>query len=328
MGLPHSVQKGTVENPTSGRVGHRPKAGGSLCYEKEQIERPNQRAGQEGQPHPGQSTRFSSAWWRVAHGARPEAAVTCLPEVAGGGWADAAAAAACGEMAQKKGRRPALFKARVQFGGGPGVVRDKHRAKRWALDEGRLPNFSTRARPQYIARCAVEKAGTASDQTIEIEAGDPLEADQGKAGGRADGFTAFLFDEYTSLSGALVRARDAARHLSKRRSRPVSASPLFKTSGQDAVGFKDNREELDATLLKRAGHTGGQGQSRCPNMTIPWADQIVNKHNPTALEAVNPDVFFAGVPEYDADTARDAQRLANLAGVAGNTTRVMRTRRR
>ena len=215
-----------------------------------------------------------------------------------------------GEVAQKD--EPAIFKARVNLVPVTVVVRDR---KGQAIGTLTKEDFqlSDRGKPQYIARFSVEKAGTRSIKPIEIEAADPtLKGLEGKPVEVADGFTAFLFDDVHLPFPDLAHARDAAgRHIDK----ALKASErfaIFTTSGVNDLDFTDNSEELHAMLLKlRPRPHSGQGQNRCPNMTFYMADQIFNKHNPTALEAAIQDVMqCANITPDQRDTA---QRMAEAA---------------
>src|SRR5438309_3693624 len=152
------------------------------------------------------------------------------------------------EMSQKD--EPAIFKARVNLVAVPVVVRDRQGKAIGTLKQDDFQLFD-RGKPQYIARFSVEKAGTRVIKPIEIEAADPtLKGLEGKPVEVADGFTAFLFDDVHITFGDLVHARDAARRHVEKSLKVSERFAIFTTSGQTDLDFTDDREQLDATMLK------------------------------------------------------------------------------
>jgi len=214
------------------------------------------------------------------------------------------------EMAQKD--EPAVFKARVNLVAVPVVVRDRQGKAIGSLTKEDFQLFD-RGKPQYIARFSVEKAGTRVIQPIEIEAADPTaKGIEGKPVEVADGFTALLFDDVHVTFPDLVRSRDAARKHIDTSQKASERFAIFTTSGQTELDFTDDRDQLHDTLLKlRPRPYSGQGQNRCPNMTYYMADQIFNKHDPTAIDAAIQDVLACA--HMTPDQLQTAQQMAESA---------------
>jgi VWFA-related protein len=214
------------------------------------------------------------------------------------------------EMLQKD--EPAIFRARVNLVAVPVVVRDKQGKAIGTLKQEDFQLYD-RGKPQYIARFSVEKAGARVIKPIEIEAADPtVKGIQGKPVEVADGFTALLFDDVHIAFTDLVRSRDAAgAHIDKSLN-PSERFAIFTTSGQTQLDFTGDRDQLHETLLQlRPRPYSGQGQNRCPNMTYYMADQIFNKHDPTALEAAIQDVLSCA--HMTPDQRQQAQQMAESA---------------
>ncbi len=193
---------------------------------------------------------------------------------------------------------PALFKARVNLVIVPVVVRDRKGIAVGNLKQEDFQLFD-KGKPQYIARFSMEKAagrlGKAGGATPVPGPDKPSE--EKPAADLPDRFIAYLFDDVHMKFGDLAHSRDAAgRHIDIAL-RSTDRAAIYTTSGQTIQDFTDDRTQLHEALAKlRMRPVTGQGLSRCPNMTYYMADLIVNKNDPTVLDAA----------------ARDAMACANL----------------
>ncbi len=188
---------------------------------------------------------------------------------------------------------PAMFKARVNLVMVPVVVRDRQGKAVGSLKQEDFQLFD-KGKPQFIARFSVEKAaGRLHTAGTAAPAPSPDKPSEDKpAADLPDRFIAYLFDDVHMKFGDLARARDAAgRHIDSAL-RTTDRAAIYMTSGQTAQDFTDDRALLHAALAKlRMRPVTGQGSRNCPNMTYYMADQIVNRNDPTVLDAAAQDVI-------------------------------------
>jgi VWFA-related protein len=201
---------------------------------------------------------------------------------------------------------PAMFKARVNLVVVPVVVRDRQGK---AIGDFKQEDFQLfdKGKPQFIARFSVEKnAGHLTKAGAAAPPPSPDKPPEDKpAVDLPDRFIAYLFDDVHMKFGELVPARDAAgRHIDKAL-RSTDRAAIYTTSGHTVQDFTDDKNLLHEALAKlRLSPVSGQGLRTCPNMTYYMADQIVNRNNPTVLDAA----------------ARDAQVCLNLPTLEMATT--------
>src|SRR5450755_1863807 len=201
---------------------------------------------------------------------------------------------------------PAMFKARVNLVMVPVVVRDR---KGNAVGSFKQEDFQLfdKGKPQFIARFSVEKAaGRPNKADAAAPPPSPDKPSEDKpAVDLPDRFIAYLFDDVHMQFGDLARSRDAARRHIDNALRSTDRAAIYTTSGQTIQDFTDDKNLLHEALAKlRVRPVSGQGLRNCPNMTYYMADQIVNRNNPTVLDAA----------------ARDAQVCLNLPTLEMATT--------
>jgi len=208
---------------------------------------------------------------------------------------------------------PALFKARVNLVMVPVVVRDRQGKAVGTLKQEDFQLFD-KGKPQYIARFSMEKAaGRLNKASGAVPVSSPDKPSEEKpAVDLPDRFIAYLFDDVHMKFGDLVRARDAAgRHIDTAL-RTTDRAAIYTTSGQTIQDFTDDRTLLHEALAKlRMRPVTGQGLSNCPNMTYYMADLIVNKNDPTVLDAAARDVMSC--QSLDPSQYAQAQQIARQA---------------
>jgi len=206
---------------------------------------------------------------------------------------------------------PALFKARVNLVMVPVVVRDRQGKAVGTLKQEDFQLFD-KGKPQYIARFSMEKAaGRLNKASGAVPVSSPDKPSEEKpAVDLPDRFIAYLFDDVHMKFGDLVHARDAAgRHIDTAL-RTTDRAAIYTTSGQTIQDFTDDRTLLHEALAKlRMRPVTGQGLSNCPNMTYYMADLIVNKNDPTVLDAAARDVMSCA-SITDMPTARQMAQQA------------------
>ena len=208
---------------------------------------------------------------------------------------------------------PALFKARVNLVMVPVVVRDRQGKAVGNLKQEDFQLFD-KGKPQYIARFSMEKAaGRLNKASGAVPVSSPDKPSEEKpAVDLPDRFIAYLFDDVHMKFGDLVHARDAAgRHIDTAL-RTTDRAAIYTTSGQTIQDFTDDRTLLHEALAKlRMRPVTGQGLSNCPNMTYYMADLIVNKNDPTVLDAAARDVMSC--QSLDPSQYAQAQQIARQA---------------
>src|ERR1017187_9438016 len=193
---------------------------------------------------------------------------------------------------------PAMFKARVNLVVVPVVVRDR---KGNAVGSFKQEDFQLfdKGKPQFIARFSVEKvAGRLNKAAVAPPPSPDKPSEDKPAVDLPDRFIAYLFDDVHMQCGALARSRDAAgRHIDNAL-RSTDRAAIYTTSGRTIQDFTDDKALLHEALAKlRVSPLTGQGQRNCPNMTYYMADQIVNKNDPTVLDAAARDALVClGLP--------------------------------
>jgi VWFA-related protein len=208
---------------------------------------------------------------------------------------------------------PAMFKARVNLVMVPVVVRDRQGNAVGSFKQEDFQLFD-KGKPQFIARFSVEKvAGRPNKATAAAPAPSPDKPSEDQpAADLPDRFIAYLFDDVHMKFGDLVHARDAAGRHIDHALRTTDRAAIYTTSGQTIQDFTDDRALLHEALAKlRIRPVTGQGMNHCPNMTYYMADLIVNRNDPTTLNAAALDAMScASLP--DMTTARQmVQQAAN-----------------
>jgi VWFA-related protein len=168
--------------------------------------------------------------------------------------------------------QPLVFKSKVNLIMVPVVVRDKkgnaigtlHQEDFQLFDNGKL---------QVISHFSVETlAGKAIPPIPPV--GRPKAA-QPADNSAPDRFIGFYIDDVHLEFGDLSRARTKLQKLISTRLKPGDRTAIFTTSGRTMLDFTDDRDKLNATLLKINPHPPLLPPT-CPEMTILEADRIAN----------------------------------------------------
>jgi VWFA-related protein len=213
------------------------------------------------------------------------------------------------EMSQME--EPARFQARVNLVQVPVVVRDK---KGKAVGNLKKEDFQLfdRGKPQYIARFSMEAATGRVKGAIETKTPVENSPDTLPPSDTPDRFIAYLFDDVHTSFANLAQVRDAVKRHIDSALRTTDRAAIYTTSGQTTLDFTDDRDALHSTLAQlRPRPVTGQGQNRCPNMTFYMADLIVNKNDPTVLNAAVADVMSC--QNMTPDMIQQATQIAQAA---------------
>ena len=191
---------------------------------------------------------------------------------------------------------PATFSAKVNLVMVPVVVRDSKGKAIGTLQKEDFQLFD-KGKPQLITRFSVEKAGEsvipAEVATAETIAGNTAAGPTATtASSIAQRFVIYLFDDVHTKTPDLVQARDAAdRHIAESLD-PTTRAAIFTTSGQANLDFTSDREKLHEALMKLMYRPTMRSQgSGCPDLSYYMADQIVNRNDPTAIQAALAEVM-------------------------------------
>jgi len=191
---------------------------------------------------------------------------------------------------------PATFRSRVNLVMVPVVVRDRDGHAIGTLKKEDFQLFD-KGKPQTITRFAVEKAGDRVAASAIAVPATPNE--NGAPSAPADTsniptrFIAYLFDDVHLEFGDIIQARQAAeKHLSKS-FQPADRVAIYTTSGQNMLDFTDDLAKIRETMdrIQPRGITGRPSEE-CPYMTYYMADQIVNRQNPSVLNAAEQDAII------------------------------------
>jgi len=219
---------------------------------------------------------------------------------------------------------PATFRSRVNLVMVPVVVRGRDGHAIGTLKKEDFQLFD-KGKPQTVTRFAVEKAGDrvaasaiAVPATPEDGSAPKSPADTSAIPAR---FIAYLFDDVHLDFGDIIQARQAAeKHLSKS-FQPTDRIAIYTTSGQNMLDFTDDLPKIRATMERiQPRAISGRPSEECPYMTYYMADQIVNKENPSVLQAAEQDAVIclnlvmngtSGLSQAEPDVRATAQRVLN-----------------
>lgn len=189
----------------------------------------------------------------------------------------------------------ATFSAHVNIVTVPVVVRDRNSNPVGTLKKEDFLVFDN-GKPQVIGRFTVEKNGVsaAGVPPAVAAAAPPDSATPGEAAEKApaipDRFVAFIFDDLHLEFADLAQARKAVLpYLDPQKAGTNTRIALFTTSGQNVVDFTDDlaklRDDLNRIIPRRREF--GSRSANCPPYISPYvADQILNKNNQSAVQAI------------------------------------------
>ncbi len=184
-----------------------------------------------------------------------------------------------------------VFKARVNLVMVPVVVRDAKGKTVPGLTKADFQLFD-KGKPQTISRFSIEKSGAQSIKFVEDADGVGSSAASKAAQSEVpQRFLAYLFDDVHASFGDLAFARQAAvRHISNDLNATDRAG-IFTTSGQNVTDFTDDRAKLlDAVNRLQPRPIARSTVQECPDISFYMADMIINKNDPSALQAAAADV--------------------------------------
>jgi VWFA-related protein len=101
----------------------------------------------------------------------------------------------------------------------------------------------------------------------------------------ANHLTAYLFDDVHTNFGDLAQARDAARKQITDTLQLTDRVAILSTSGQTTLDFTDDRDAIQATLLRLQPRPRTRMANDCPDISYYMADLIQNKNDASALNA-------------------------------------------
>jgi VWFA-related protein len=184
------------------------------------------------------------------------------------------------------------FQSKVNVVLVPVVVRDRNGKPIDNLTKEDFQLFD-KGKPQSISRVAIERGGV---KTIPVApsatpaAGNPVAPAPEVV--VPDYFVSLFFDDVHLTFGDLVQARKAAETFLTNNIRESDRAAIYTTSGQLAVDFTDNIDQLKAGLLRLSPHPIARASGQeCPDISFYHADLIVNKHDPQALTTAEQEAY-------------------------------------
>ncbi len=175
---------------------------------------------------------------------------------------------------------------------------------------------------QVISKFAMEKAG-APPPVIHQEPSPETPGQNGASLVLPKRYIAYLFDDIHLQAGDLALARNAAdRHFQTLL--PTDRAAIFTTSGRTQLDFTDDRAKLRETLNRISPSSiVNTGLTECPNITYYMADQIQNRHDPTALRTATQDAVSCLQLETDTTAAAQAAEITGEHAAIAAAERVL-----
>ncbi|MGA2592376.1 MAG: VWA domain-containing protein [Bryobacteraceae bacterium] len=208
---------------------------------------------------------------------------------------------------------PATFRTRVNLVQVPVVVRDR---EGHAVGNLRKEDFQVfdQGKLQVITNFTVDKSGGQTTSAEAAPAGPATEAPPGEKplAAMPDRFVAYFFDDIHLVQGDLVQVRDAAeRHLNESLT-PGDRVGIFTTSGRTTLDFTDDRAKVHETLLRlRPQPIARSMTAECPDIDYYQADLIMNKNDPTALQAATLEAILCmSLDPTDQSSTQQAQSMS------------------
>ena len=207
-----------------------------------------------------------------------------------GGQAPPASAAPQNQPEISINEEKVTFTSHVNLVMVPVVVRDKQGKVVAGLTKEQFRLFD-KGKQQEIDRFTVEKPG--STPPAAQPAAEPQPKGESTAPAAALAiprrFVGYMFDDVHADAADLMRSRDAAQRHVESQLLPTDRAAILTTSGQGAVDFTDDRDELRAGLARLMPHPIARATvQECPDISYYQADLIINKNDHDAyLAAAN-----------------------------------------
>jgi VWFA-related protein len=194
------------------------------------------------------------------------------------------------------------------------AVGNLHKEDFQVFDKGKLQVLSQFSIEQPGARAASEQKSSESESSPDVSTG-------AKPTSVPERFVGYLFDDVHLKFGDLAQVRTAAeRNLALMQ--PTDRAAIFSTSGQSALDFSDDREQLRQTLVGlQPRPVARSGVQECPDIPYYVADLIVNKHDPRALAVATQDTLvcqFQSDPKFLTIAQSTAEASASQRLVEGD----------
>ena len=128
-------------------------------------------------------------------------------------------------------------------------------------------------------------------------------------------FVAYVFDDVHTQIGDLMRVRAAAVKHMEEALDPSTRIAVFTISGQTRIDFTDDLDAVLETLNKIRRWSADEAGNGCPAyFNYYWADLIINKGDPQALDAAAQEVKTCMM--LDDETAQRVTRSLSIAKIA------------
>ncbi len=188
------------------------------------------------------------------------------------------------------------FQSKVNVVLVPVVVRDRNGKPIDNLTKEDFQLFD-KGKLQTISRISVEKAGVKTIPTAPSIRPDPLAAAAGAPPAPEvpvpDHFVALFFDDVHLTFSDLVQARRAAETWLTTALKQSDRAAIYTTSGQFAVDFTDDLDQLKAGLARLSPHPVARSNAQgCPDISYYMADMILNKHDQTAFTTEERETYI------------------------------------
>ncbi len=226
----------------------------------------------------------------------------------------------------------ATFSAHVNIVTVPVVVRDRNSNPVSTLKKEDFLVFDN-GKPQAIGRFTVEKNGVSARApnppavTPPPDGAIPGDAAE-KAPAIPDRFLAFIFDDLHLEFADLAQARKAVLpYLDPKNAGANTRIALFTTSGQNIVDFTNDLDKLRDDLnriIPRHREFGSRGANCPPYISAYVADQILNRNNQSAIQAIITEEYacLGGPPPaiQPQQIEAEAQQVLSSAEMETHTT--------
>jgi VWFA-related protein len=190
-----------------------------------------------------------------------------------------------GEMSMQQSTP--TFSSKVNLVIVPVVVRDRDGKAVGDLTKDDFRVFD-KNKPQVIQRFSVEASARAAVPTAIGTTGEAVKDETAQSRAVADSperYVMYVFDDLNTKFGDLVYVQKAAKQHFAEYLRPTDRAAIATTSGQTNLDFTSDRQKLQDTLMRiRPNQMFGSGRE-CPDVSYYEADLILNKNDPTALQA-------------------------------------------